>query len=232
MTVTVDVCSFVFVFVFVFTKALVHIIVLSTLTPPHPPYAQNTTDSPPASPSVMLSILSEEEQDIKLTEVIRAIRDKGIDVQKPPLLRVNVVILSDIRSHVIFTAHHCLLDGWSVKLVLKDLARRYQLDPASDAFSSLSPTTTYIRYARYERQLLEAQSGPKLGRREHMKTYWKKLLHDVNAPPALLRPTETDTGQLVCNIHQDSLVHRARLVLADKTVMAALATAARDSRTR
>ncbi|MBP9100681.1 MAG: amino acid adenylation domain-containing protein [Nitrosomonas sp.] len=49
----------------------------------------------------------------------------GIDLRKPPLVRIVVVRLTEERYHVIMTIHHLLLDGWSTSQLLGEVLRHY-----------------------------------------------------------------------------------------------------------
>ncbi|MER7895670.1 non-ribosomal peptide synthase/polyketide synthase [Streptomyces sp. NPDC096046] len=48
-------------------------------------------------------------------------RARGIDLDRPPLLRVTLIRLGPDQVRVVWTFHHILLDGWSVFHVLSDV---------------------------------------------------------------------------------------------------------------
>ncbi|SHN31632.1 non-ribosomal peptide synthetase [Rhizobacter sp. OV335] len=48
-----------------------------------------------------------------------------LDLAKPPLMRVALLRTQDDRHHVVWTAHHLLLDGWSSSLLLGEVLRAY-----------------------------------------------------------------------------------------------------------
>ncbi|MFI6216824.1 non-ribosomal peptide synthase/polyketide synthase [Nocardia brasiliensis] len=52
-------------------------------------------------------------------------RRTHFDVTRPPLLRLTLVRMTDERCELILTAHHVLLDGWSLPLLLRDLLHLY-----------------------------------------------------------------------------------------------------------
>ncbi|WP_280409598.1 non-ribosomal peptide synthase/polyketide synthase [Nocardia brasiliensis] len=52
-------------------------------------------------------------------------RRTHFDVTQPPLLRLTLVPMADDRCELILTAHHVLLDGWSLPLLLRDLLHLY-----------------------------------------------------------------------------------------------------------
>ncbi|WP_433665345.1 non-ribosomal peptide synthase/polyketide synthase [Nocardia sp. CA-128927] len=57
-------------------------------------------------------------------------RHAHFDVALPPLLRLTLVLMSGQRSELVFTAHHLLMDGWSLPLLIRDLLRLYGSDGA------------------------------------------------------------------------------------------------------
>jgi len=48
-----------------------------------------------------------------------------LDLARPPLMRVALLRTQDDRHHVVWTAHHLLLDGWSSSLLLGEVLRAY-----------------------------------------------------------------------------------------------------------
>ncbi|MBR1230344.1 amino acid adenylation domain-containing protein [Bradyrhizobium sp. AUGA SZCCT0176] len=53
------------------------------------------------------------ELDAALAEVSRSERENGFDVSRPPLQRVRLIRLDDVRHWLIWTHHHIFIDGWS-----------------------------------------------------------------------------------------------------------------------
>lgn len=53
--------------------------------------------------------------------IARAAWDRGFDPQRPPLLRVALLQISASRAVLLVTAHHLLLDGWSIPLLLEEI---------------------------------------------------------------------------------------------------------------
>ncbi|KQU66157.1 non-ribosomal peptide synthetase [Rhizobacter sp. Root29] len=52
-----------------------------------------------------------------------------LDLTRPPLMRVALLRTHDDRHHVVWTAHHLLLDGWSSSLLLGEVLRAYDGAP-------------------------------------------------------------------------------------------------------
>ncbi|WP_309060601.1 non-ribosomal peptide synthase/polyketide synthase [Streptomyces sp.] len=60
-------------------------------------------------------------QDAELRRLLDEDRARGIDLDRPPLLRVTLIRLGPDEVRVVWTFHHVLLDGWSVFHVLSDV---------------------------------------------------------------------------------------------------------------
>ncbi|MEW2435914.1 non-ribosomal peptide synthase/polyketide synthase [Streptomyces caniferus] len=67
------------------------------------------------------STLSEERRDAELARLLAEDRDRGLALDRAPLLRLTLVRLSPAEVRVVWTFHHVLLDGWSVFQVLSDV---------------------------------------------------------------------------------------------------------------
>ncbi|MGW5531943.1 amino acid adenylation domain-containing protein, partial [Streptomyces xanthochromogenes] len=67
------------------------------------------------------SSLPGDRQPAELEELLAAEKALGIDLARPPLLRLALVRLGPDAVRVVWTFHHVLLDGWSVFHVLGDV---------------------------------------------------------------------------------------------------------------
>ncbi|MGN2641702.1 non-ribosomal peptide synthetase [Nocardia takedensis] len=75
-------------------------------------------------------------------------RDR-FDPARAPLLRFTLYRTASGSAHLILTAHHLLLDGWSMPLLMKDLLVAYAAD---DALPPARPYRDYLRWlADYDR---------------------------------------------------------------------------------
>ncbi|MQY25999.1 non-ribosomal peptide synthase/polyketide synthase [Nocardia aurantia] len=71
-------------------------------------------------------------------------RNAHFDVAAGPLLRFTLVLLTEQRSELIFTAHHVLLDGWSLPLLIRDLLRLY-----GSGGTALPPVPDYREFLKW-----------------------------------------------------------------------------------
>jgi len=138
-------------------------------------------------PVVDLTHLSEVEQEAKVLELAVQEARQSFDLTHGPLLRVTLLRLAEDGSpgggeHVIFvTMHHIISDGWSVGVLIQEVAALYE------AFSAGKPSPLpelpiqYADYAHWQRQWLQGEVL------ETQIAYWKQQL---DHPPVLELPTD------------------------------------------
>ncbi|MGX7673841.1 amino acid adenylation domain-containing protein [Plantactinospora sp. DSM 117369] len=65
------------------------------------------------------------EAEAELRRLLATDRARRFDVTRPPLLRGTLVRFGAHRTDLILTLHHILLDGWSMPIVIRELAELY-----------------------------------------------------------------------------------------------------------
>jgi len=65
-------------------------------------------------------------QAARLEAYLSADRNRGLDLEQAPLMRVSLLRLDEARWHWIWTHHHVLLDGWCLSLVVREVLQCYQ----------------------------------------------------------------------------------------------------------
>ncbi|MEM7350069.1 MAG: amino acid adenylation domain-containing protein [Acidobacteriota bacterium] len=66
------------------------------------------------------------EQQQRLDELLESDRQRGFDYERAPLMRLQLIRLSDDRHRLIWTHHHLLLDGWSIPILIGQIFATYQ----------------------------------------------------------------------------------------------------------
>src|SRR6185503_17651529 len=95
------------------------------------------------------------------------------DLERGPLLRVKVARLS-ASEHVVFvTTHHIVSDGWSLGILMRDLATAYENLTTQESLSLADLPIQYADYAVWQREWLERDLL------DRQLSYWKKQLQDV-----------------------------------------------------
>ncbi|MFF0505035.1 amino acid adenylation domain-containing protein [Streptomyces fimicarius] len=102
-------------------------------------------------------------------------RAHRFDLTRPPLLRLTLLRHGDQDHTLILTAHHILIDGWSVPLLGKELFTAYAQHtkaPAAPALPAVRPYRDFLAW-------LAAQDRPAA------ETAWRAALAPLTAPTLL-----------------------------------------------
>jgi amino acid adenylation domain-containing protein len=131
-------------------------------------------------PVVDLANLSKTLQEQQVSKLAEIEALQSFDLEKDCLLRVTLIRLNDLEHIVLFTMHHIISDGWSMGILVREIATLYE----SFIEKKLSPLPElpiqYADYAVWQRDYLQGEVLDK------QLSYWKKQLAD--APPLLDLP--------------------------------------------
>ncbi|HVT17882.1 MAG TPA: amino acid adenylation domain-containing protein [Thermoanaerobaculia bacterium] len=132
-------------------------------------------------PAVVLPVLREDwrhldagEQEERLAALLRADRARGFDLTRAPLLRLALLEVAAAEHLVVWTFHHLILDGWSVGLVLHDVAAAYRAchGGREPDRAAAPPYTHFLRW------LAERDGAAD-------EAFWRRALAGFTAPTAL-----------------------------------------------
>jgi len=139
-------------------------------------------DIPSLMEHIDLHDLATAEQEQKVQQLATDEALKPFNLSAGPLIRVTLVKLTENDHVILFTMHHIISDGWSVGVLMQEVAALYE------AFSSGQPSPfadlplQYADFAYWQRQWL---SGKVL---EAQLNYWREKLS--GSPPLLELPTD------------------------------------------
>ncbi|NEA13018.1 non-ribosomal peptide synthetase, partial [Streptomyces sp. SID10692] len=102
-------------------------------------------------------------------------RGHRFDPTRPPLLRLTLIRHGDRDHTLILTAHHILLDGWSVPLLGKELFTAYAQHTKAPAAPALPPVRPYRDFLAW----LAAQDRPAA------EAAWHEALAPLSEPTLL-----------------------------------------------
>jgi amino acid adenylation domain-containing protein len=107
---------------------------------------------------------------------LREDRAHGFRFDRPPLLRVAMLRQGSAAHRVVVTLHHILLDGWSVGIVMDEVALIYRslVDGVPWHLEHARPYADYVAWLRDQ----------DVGAAER---YWRGALADLDGAPALSR---------------------------------------------
>jgi condensation enzyme len=158
-----------------------------------PPCQQVYPPSPVPLQVIELPPVAGQSRNIQSEELMRAAERARLSPRKLPLLRA-VLGRFDARDWVlILVAHHTACDGWSMQLIIRDLAAFYQAR-VDDRPADLPPVAQYREFAAWE---ADRARGPEMA--SHLE-YWTKKLssaHSLALPtdrPVPAKPTRAASG--------------------------------------
>ncbi|MGS2811124.1 amino acid adenylation domain-containing protein [Nocardia sp. MW-W600-9] len=79
-------------------------------------------------------------------EFLAAEARAGFDLSSPPLLRFTVYRRGSGDLHLVLTAHHLLVDGWSMPLLMKELLVSYATDGGPSMLPRVRPYRDYLAW--------------------------------------------------------------------------------------
>ncbi|MBE2202015.1 MAG: amino acid adenylation domain-containing protein, partial [Anaerolinea sp.] len=85
------------------------------------------------------------DQRTQLDAFLRADRAQGFDLTRPPLMRLALLQTAEHHYHFIWSHHHVLMDGWSLSLILQEVAQLYEA-ACQDEAVFLPPPRPYSDY--------------------------------------------------------------------------------------
>ncbi|MFW6012334.1 MAG: amino acid adenylation domain-containing protein [bacterium] len=124
----------------------------------------------PVLPLVDLSSLPEPVREPLSATIHRDLGEPPFDLARRPPVRFALVRLGDGRHELPVTLHHVVADGWSVSLLLRELAALYAAFRNGEDSPLEEPEIQYTDFARWQREQVAA------GVWDEQIRYWRKRL--------------------------------------------------------
>ncbi len=129
-----------------------------------------------------LTDLPETEREEKVQQLAEEEFRQPFDLQKAPLFRARLLKLTDQEHVVLFTMHHIISDGWSINILVEEVASLYQAFVQGKPSPLPELPVQYVDFAAWQREWLKDEIL------ERQLAYWKKQL--AGFPPLLELPTD------------------------------------------
>ncbi|MCA1453648.1 amino acid adenylation domain-containing protein [Bradyrhizobium sp. BRP22] len=116
----------------------------------------------------------------RAADLTRTELEKPFDLIEGPLLRAVLLQFSDHEHELLLLAHHIVVDGWSLNVLLEELAGLYRSFIHDDAGAPPAPEIQYADFAAWQRNWLAS------GEAARQLAYWRARLgatHPVLALP-------------------------------------------------
>ncbi|MCK1516314.1 amino acid adenylation domain-containing protein [Bradyrhizobium sp. 190] len=142
-------------------------------------------------------------------ELKRSELARPFDLVNGPLLRVALLRFGDDEHELLLLAHHIAVDGWSLDVMLEELAGLYRNGIGQDAGRPPIPMIQYADFAAWQRNWLAGGEG------DRQFAYWRGKLGDAHPVLALPhdRPrmaTQSHAGDTVALAIDGALAARLR----------------------
>jgi amino acid adenylation domain-containing protein len=108
---------------------------------------------------------------------------RRFDLAAGPLVHAQLWRLAETDHVLLLTLHHIVADGWSLELMVRELAALYPAHAAGRPSTLPELPIQYVDYAAWQREWLDSADQVQ----GHL-DYWKQQLADL---PALLLPTDS-----------------------------------------
>jgi len=125
-------------------------------------------------PVIDLSGLSGSRAEAEIERLSRLEAQRGFDLSQDVLLRTKVLRVSEDEHLVLVTMHHIVSDGWSIGVLVKEVAALYEAYAKGNAVALEPPAVQYADYANWEREWLQGEVL------DEQLEYWKQQLADTS----------------------------------------------------
>lgn len=98
-----------------------------------------------------------------------------IDLDRPPLIRPQLLRLGPQDHLLVLAVHHVACDAWSIKLMLRELAEAYSSPGLPGRTSPSAPR--FLDFVAWQREMLDGPEGERLLR------HWGEALSGVDPTP-------------------------------------------------
>src|SRR5690554_382295 len=134
------------------------------------------TDIPYPFPFLDFSTYPQEKKEEKLREILSEDAEYAFNLTKGPLFKVTLIKLGEQEYHFTFTAHHLIIDGWSIGVVMQELGMIYSAYVQGLA-PELPDPKSFSEYGKEQYGYLQGEEYKKV------MDYWKGLFE--NSVPVL-----------------------------------------------
>ncbi|HSK80386.1 MAG TPA: condensation domain-containing protein, partial [Thermoanaerobaculia bacterium] len=138
--------------------------------------------TPPALPVLDLTALPVSAKDGEVGRLALEMARRPFDLARGPLLRLALARLGEEEHAALFTFHHIVFDGWSMGVLVGELAALYRAYAGGEPSPLPEPAVQYADFSRWQRDWL---SGDVLAAQV---AWWKERW--VGAPTTLDLPAD------------------------------------------
>ena len=106
---------------------------------------------------IELSEMAQSEREAEARRLAKAEAQRPFDLATGPLLRVQLLRLAEEEHVVLFTMHHIISDGWSLGVLVKEVATLYEAYIKGEESPLQELELQYADYAAWQREWLQGE---------------------------------------------------------------------------
>lgn len=133
-------------------------------------------------PLIDLQSLPDDEREREASRLANEQARQSFDLSEGPLLRIRLLRLDSQEHAVLLTIHHIISDGWSMSILIREVATLYDAHINEKAAALPELNVQYVDFAHWQRQWLQGEVL-----KEKLE-YWNEQLS--GAPAALSLPSD------------------------------------------
>lgn len=141
-------------------------------------------------------ISQDNNQDEILKEIVETEKYQEFILHKAPLIRLHIVKLNGLNYKLIFTSHHILFDGWSMNVILSELAAVYS-SIIQNKESDVTTATQFREFINWKHKLLEKPDF------SHTCSFWKDTFNTLDQIALLPKKKDFIHG----DVSQEAQIH-------------------------
>ncbi len=151
----------------------------------------------------------------ELQRLIKVSVNQAFDLQSGPLLRIELYQLDENEYFLLINIHHCVFDGWSINIFIKELLELYDAVVEGRAHNLDSLSVQYADYSAWQKQWIDEHIL------EQQLNFWQRQLSDLSDPIELPldnpRPKlqEFDGATTGFTLHRKQLAELTELSIAE-----------------
>jgi len=115
-----------------------------------------------------LSRRAEAEREQIAADIARKDEEQPFDLAHDPLVRVHLIALNETAHWLVLTLHHIVSDGWSLDVLLDELAAFYRAYANGDTVALAPLPVQYADFSQWQRRWLDA------GEAERQLQFWRE----------------------------------------------------------
>jgi Condensation domain/Phosphopantetheine attachment site len=150
-------------------------------------------------PPLLEELDLQDDSDEQVATVLRELGQHRFDIKRLPLIRWTLILFGPQRYVLAQVEHHFLHDGWSMWILLSELAASYRALASGQRVELPRLELTYGQVARWQRHWLGSEAA------QRQRNYWVRLLRDA---PTVLEFAEDEARPFYFDYRGDTVETR------------------------